>query len=142
MIWGYLKEYLVPIPYKKINVKCHFKGIMALFIPTIATAIYRAFDKTMIGLFTDSSIENGYYEQADRIVQMCITVPTALSTVMSPRMAASMAKKDTTMVNAYMYKTYEALLLMAMPLGIGIFCVSDMIVPWFWENNIIRSYYC
>lgn len=131
MIWGYLKEYLVPIPYKKINVKCHFKGIMDLFIPTIATAIYRAFDKTMIGLFTDSSIENGYYEQADRIVQMCITVPTALSTVMSPRMAASMAKKDTTMVNAYMYKTYEALLLMAMPLGIGIFCVSDMIVPWF-----------
>ena len=36
MIWGYLKEYLVPIPYKKINVKCHFKGIMALFIPTKA----------------------------------------------------------------------------------------------------------
>lgn len=131
LIWGYLKRYLVPISIKEINIKQHFKGIIALFIPTIAVSIYRAVDKTMIGLFTDSSSENGYYEQADRIVQMCITIPTALSTVMAPRIAAGMAKKNVDVVNAYMYKTYEALLLIAMPLGVGIFCVSDMIVPWF-----------
>ena len=131
LIWAYLKRYLEPVAIKKINIKQHFKGIMVLFVPTIAVSIYRAFDKTMIGIFTDSSSENGYYEQADRIVQMCITVPTALSTVMAPRIASNMAKKNIDMVNEYMYKTYEALLLIAMPLGVGIFCTSNMIVPWF-----------
>ena len=138
LIWAYLKRYLEPVAIKKINItksnyimQQHFKGIMVLFVPTIAVSIYRAFDKTMIGIFTDSSSENGYYEQADRIVQMCITVPTALSTVMAPRIASNMAKKNIDMVNEYMYKTYEALLLIAMPLGVGIFCTSNMIVPWF-----------
>ena len=129
VIWGGIKRYINKVSIKSINIKQHLIGILQLFLPTIAVSIYRALDKTMIGLVTTTTTENGYYEQADKIIQMCIVVTTSLSTVMAPRIALTLSKKDNAMLKKYMYKTFDFLLLISLPMAMGIIVVSDMIVP-------------
>ncbi len=135
VIWGGIKRYINKVSIKSINIKQHLIGILQLFLPTIAVSIYRALDKTMIGLVTTTTTENGYYEQADKIIQMCIVVTTSLSTVMAPRIALTLSKKDNAMLKKYMYKTFDFLLLISLPMAMGIIVVSDMIVPWFFGSG-------
>ena len=50
-----------------------FNVILQLFIPTAALQIYAIVDKTMIGEMTAQSVQNGYYEQAEKIVnRICL----------------------------------------------------------------------
>lgn len=44
------------------------------FIPTIATSIYTVLDKTLIGVITQNDAQNGYYEQATKIINMAKSV--------------------------------------------------------------------
>ena len=71
-MWTYLPRFLVKIDFKKLKVMRHFKETLVYFIPTIASSIYTVLDKTMIGAITNNSSENGYYEQATKIVKMCL----------------------------------------------------------------------
>jgi len=73
-MWTYLKGSVEKVPYKKLNIKRHVKQTFAYFIPTIATSVYTVLDKTMIGAITDNAKENGYYEQATKIVKMAETL--------------------------------------------------------------------
>lgn len=139
VIWGGIKRYINKVSIKSINIKQHLIGILQLFLPTIAVSIYRALDKTMIGLVTTTTTENGYYEQADKIIQMCIVVTTSLSTVMAPRIALTLSKKDNAMLKKYMYKTFDFLLLISLPMAMGIIVVSDMIIPWFFGSGYEKA---
>lgn len=64
----------------------NLKPCLVLFIPVIAYSIYRVMDKTMIGLLS-SNLELGYYENAEKIINIPISIITALGTVMLPHIA-------------------------------------------------------
>ena len=64
----------------------HLKGCLLLFVPVLAFGIYRVMDKTMLGSFSTVT-ELGYYENAERLINIPISVINALGTVMLPRMA-------------------------------------------------------
>lgn len=70
----------------------HFHNVILLFVPVLAFGIYRVMDKTMIGAMA-SVTELGYYENAERLINVPCSVINALGTVMLPRMA-HMAKYD------------------------------------------------
>ena len=84
-LWFGLHKYIdFPIinnikPFKDIKV------VLSLFIPTIAIQVYTVLDKTMIGIITQDSFQNGYYEQAGKISRMALMLVTSLGTVMIPR---------------------------------------------------------
>ena len=81
-----LHKYVKFVKFSLIDVLSHIKGILVLFIPVVSFAVYRVMDKTMIGYFS-SVTELGYYENAERIINIPISVITALGTVMLPRMS-------------------------------------------------------
>lgn len=130
-IWGYMNKYLVKISIHELNIKKHVKGIWQLFLPTIAYSIYRVLDKTMIGMATVTTIENGYYEQADKIIQMCTVLPTSLSTVMAPRIVSTIAQKNLNLLKEYMYRTFDFLWMITIPMTFGLIVIADMVIPWF-----------
>ena len=66
----------------------HFKSCCILFIPVIAFSVYRIMDKTMLGAMAAKS-QLGYYENAERLINIPIMVISALGTVMLPHMAYS-----------------------------------------------------
>ena len=73
----------------------HLKTVFSLFLPTIAISIYTVLDKTMIGIITNDSFENGYYEQAIKMSKVVLSVVTALGVVMIPRIGHYFSHGDT-----------------------------------------------
>lgn len=128
-IWLGLKKYICKIG--KINIKKHIKPMLCLFIPQVAVQIYVVLDKTMIGAITGSMTEVGYYEQAQKIVKILLTVITSLSTVMMPRIAKSYAEKEFDKIKYYMDKTFKFIYMLSLPLAFGIMAVSNNFVPLF-----------
>ena len=86
-IWYFTPSFVDRVPFRELNLRRHLRSCIIYFIPTIATTFYLSLDKQMIRWFTSTSVENGYYEFAQKIEQMAVTVVTSLSIVTMPRMA-------------------------------------------------------
>ncbi len=130
-LWAYLPKYVKPIPLAKLRPFRDIKVVWSLFIPTIAIQIYTVLDKTMIGLITDSSFENGYYEQAIKISKMLLAVVTALGTVMVPRIGYHYGRNETEDIKRLMYRGYRFVWFLGIPLCFGLVTISGNFVPWF-----------
>ena len=72
----YAKNFLCKIEIKSLRAIRHIKPAVILFLPTIAISVYTYLDKSMIGVITGSDFENGFYDQADKIVNIVLTVVT------------------------------------------------------------------
>ncbi len=132
-IWLYLPKYLCKV--KNIKPFKDTKGILQLFIPTIAVQIYTVLDKSMIGWFTNDNLENGYYEQAEKIVKMGLMVVVSLGTVMIPRISKKFAEGDNEAVNTYLYKSYRFVWMMGLPIMFGLIAISSLFVPIFFGSG-------
>lgn len=130
-IWLYLPKYLVPVSRQEIHPFRNFSTILQMFLPQIAIQIYTVLDKTMIGVITGSPLENGYYEQAEKVVKMSLTVVTSLGTVMLPRIAYAYAHKDYETIKSNMMRSYRFVWFLTIPMFFGFIAVSSNFVPWF-----------
>lgn len=84
----YLPKFLTKISKKDIDIKYHFKNTIVYFIPTIATSLYTVLDKTLIGAITNDQLENGYYEQATKIITIIKTmVFVSINSLLSSRIS-------------------------------------------------------
>lgn len=133
-LWPYVKKYLIKINPQELNPMKNAKAILQLFFPTIACGLYAIVDKTMIGLFSCEA-ENGYYEQADKIINMSLMLITALSAVMLPRIAAESSRNNTQAVKAYITKACHFVWLLGLPLAFGLIGISEFFVPIFFGEG-------
>ena len=131
----FIREYVNKPEWGQIRPFTDFKSIMLLFIPTIAISIYTVLDVTMLGIFTTTKVENGYYEQATKLSKTALTVVTSLGTVMIPRISYYFEKKQTKLINEYMLKSYQFALLLGLPICFGLIGISDNLVPWFYGEG-------
>lgn len=65
-LWKYLQQYTIKINFRTLKFEHHFKQTFCYFIPTIATSVYTILDRTLLGLFTEDSSQNGYYFQSEK----------------------------------------------------------------------------
>ncbi|MGN0945949.1 MAG: oligosaccharide flippase family protein [Megasphaera sp.] len=130
-IWFYLPRYLVKVPWKEIKIFRNFSIIIQLFLPQVAIQIYTVLDKTMIGAITGSPLENGYYEQAEKVVKLSLTIVTSLGTVMMPRIAYSYAHGKIDAIKEDMMRSYRFVWFLTIPMFFGFIAVSSNFVPWF-----------
>lgn len=63
----------------------HLSNVMIYFIPSITYQIYAVLDKAMLGWLVGSNYENGYYEQANKIVNLVVNVISSYTIVMRSR---------------------------------------------------------
>lgn len=130
-LWLYLPKYLSKIKKNELHIFKHLKPTLLLFIPQIATQVYTVLDRTMIGVFCEDKSEVGFYEQAQKIVKLLLTVVTSLGTVMVPRMASTFAKGDMKQVKKYLLTSFSFTFLLAFPIMIGCLLVAKEFVPIF-----------
>lgn len=107
----------------------HFKPCMVYFIPTIAIQIYTVLDKTMIGLITKSDFENGYYEQAEKIVKLPLTVITSLNIVMRSRISYYYSMGRIGDIKLLMNKSCHFTMCMSIPICLGLCAVASNFIP-------------
>ncbi len=131
-LWGYLKKYVV---FTKINFKIivkHLFPIISLFIPQIATQIYTVLDKTMIGSILNDMQAVGFYEQAQKIIKITLTLVTSLGIVMVPRISNLFKTGKKEEISLYMGKAFNFVWFLATPLLFGTIAITDNFVPWFY----------
>lgn len=130
-LWSRLPGYIYKITPKDLHPFRDTKTILALFVPTIAIQVYTVLDKTMIGMITGNPFENGYYEQAIKISKIVLTVATALSTVMIPRIGYHFQKKEIAEVKRLMFRSYRFIWFLGIPLCFGTMITAPNFIPWF-----------
>lgn len=133
--WISVPQYIDRPILKELHPSKHIKTVIALFVPTIAMQVYTVLDKTMIGVITNNSFENGYYEQALKIARLVLTIVTSLGTVMIPRIGYHYSKGDMEIVKQYMYRAYKFVWLCGVPLTLGLIAISNNFVPWFFGDG-------
>ena len=137
-LWLYLPNYVGKPDFKTIKVLRNFKIILSLFIPTIAIQIYTVLDKTMIGLITKDVFENGYYEQSITVSRMVLTFVTSLGAVMIPRIGYHFGKGELEVVQTYMYKGFQFVWFLGIPLCFGLIGIAPNFVPWFFGPGFLK----
>lgn len=130
-LWFGLKRYIVKVDISLVEVGKHLRPAILLFIPTIALKLYEQIDKTMLGVLSSSSAESGYYELTTKIIVIVITFVTSIGTVLSPRMAALYSQNDEKKIESLLYKSFEIIWALALPVSFGIIAISDAFVPLF-----------
>jgi O-antigen/teichoic acid export membrane protein len=124
-------------PPTKVNLKSifiHAKPMLILFIPIIGLSIYRLIDKTMIGLYL-GDIECGYYESADKIVNLCLMVLSAVGTVLVPRISLLEGEKNKAKINNILYYSFLFIIFLSIAMMFGIFAISKKFVPIFFGDE-------
>lgn len=134
-LWLYLPHYLEKVKISELNIFKHIKPTITLFIPQIAVDVYTILDKTMIGYIISDKSEVGYYEQAQKIIKMLLTIITSMGTVMMPRIANKFSNGEKEKVEKYMKKSFNLVFLLAFPLIFGIIVVSKDFVPIFFGKG-------
>ncbi|MBR5419216.1 flippase [Candidatus Saccharibacteria bacterium] len=110
--------------FKELRVFKYWKDSLIYFLPQIATSIYTVLDKTMLGVITRSEAENGYYEQTYKIIQLCLTVLTALNVVVAPRMAFLYGKGNKEEIKERLKSSFHFIFMLAFPIVLGIVAVG------------------
>ena len=116
----------------------HFKAVLILFIPIIATSVYRVMDKVMIGALSNMT-EVGYYENADKLITTCLGVVGSLGAVMLPKMSNLVANGEIRKQKEYLLKSIEVTMFIAFAISFGIYSIADVFIPFFYGDAFLPS---
>lgn len=134
-MWAYLPRFIVKISLNELTIKTHLKKTLVYFIPTIAISVYTVLDKTMIGIITKNTYENGYYEQTTKITKMVMALITSLNSIMGARMSYLYAEKRLQELRDRLIKSIDFVMLMGIPMVFGIVGIARNFVPWFFGDG-------
>lgn len=137
-LWPFLKKYVNNVPVKFKDVLKHFKPCLKLFLPVIAVTIYKVMDKTMIGWFSNTS-EVGFYENAEKIINVPNAIIAALGTVMLPRMSNLYAKNKQEESKKIIEKSIKVMMFLAFAMTFGLICISKNFSLLFFGKNFEKS---
>ena len=76
----------------------------------------------------------GEFDYADKIVKLVLAVVTSIGTVMLPHVANSFANGNKEAVRNGLYKSFEFVTSVSIPLMFGIMAISKKFAPWFLGN--------
>lgn len=138
-LWISIKNYVGKPKWKEYKPFRNIKTVISIFVPTIAIQIYTVLDKTMIGIITNNSFENGYYEQAIKIARMVLVIVTALGTVMIPRIGYHFGRGEKDTVMHFMYRGYRFVWFLGVPLCFGLIGTASNFVPWFFGDGFEKD---
>lgn len=139
-MWMYLPKFLVKINAKELKIIRHFKETWIYFVPTIATSIYNVLDKTLLGLITKDQNENGYYEQATKIINMMCTLTfTSLNMVLGSRISYLFTQDNKDEIKEKINISMNYILFMGVGICFGLLAVSDKFVPLFFGDGYEKT---
>ncbi|WP_044918327.1 flippase [Enterocloster clostridioformis] len=137
-LWIPLRKYVRIVKIRMDEVTIHLKPLFILFIPAIAVSLYKYMDKIMIGSMS-SKTQLGYYENAEKVINIPMTIIASFGTVMLPKMsnlATSTNKKESM---RYIALSMEFVMCLAFALAFGLAGVGKTFAPVFWGDGFSVS---
>ena len=137
-LFSFLRKH---IKLKKINKKDvlkHIRPCIIMFLPVISVSIYKIMDKIMLGAIS-SIVEVGYYENAEKIIQVPLTVITALGTVMLPRISNMISANQEEKVKKIITRSMKFVMFLTLPIIFGIISISQEFSVAFFGSEFEKS---
>lgn len=138
-MWWNLKKYIKKVKINKLNPFRYLKVCLELFFPSISAQIFSVIDKSMIGWITKDPIENGYYEQAMKIIDVSLVFITTLGTIMVPRVARNYKEGKKQDIESSLDQSLIFTYFLGFPMMFGIIGISEKFVPLFFGNGYEKS---
>lgn len=135
-MWVFLPKHICKEAINTKETLIHFKNSCIYFLPTIAISIYTVLDKTLIGLITNDESQNGYYEEATKIINLVKGVCFgAINGVMTARASYLYEKKDTAGWKRVTDVTYQLTTFLTVGACFGLAAISRIFVPIFFGEG-------
>lgn len=138
-LWFPLRKYVKLIkPDWQKTVK-HLKPLFILFIPAVAVSLYKYMDKIMIGTLS-SKVQLGFYENADKVVGIPLTIIVSFGTVMLPKMSNLAKRKDAKdQAHKLLALSMKYVMCLAFALSFGLAGIGKVFAPVFWGEDFDAS---
>ncbi|MDD9138237.1 flippase [Fructobacillus sp. CRL 2054] len=130
-MWFYLIGKFKFPKLSSLEFNVHWKPVFLMFLPTIATQIYLQLNKTMLPFMTGSTASSGIYDNADKIIKVCLALVTSVGMVMLPRMSAHFAAGENEQMKKAIHSSMDFVSAIAIPLATGIAAVGPTAMLWF-----------
>lgn len=127
-LWGFLKRDIHFVKVSKKDIQKHIKPNLTLFLPVISVSLYKIMDKIMLGILSNIT-EVGYYESAEKIINVPLALISALGTVMLPRISNMLVTGDEKMATSYISKSISFIMFLSFAMCFGIISVSYEFAP-------------
>lgn len=134
-MWINIKKYVERTKSKKLCLYRHIKPAVIYFAPTVAYQIYAVLDKAMLGVLGQDILQNGYYEQAHKLVNIAIMVIGSYNAVMRSRMSALFSERKKADIEYYMTRSLHFVSFLIYPMMFGLAGIASNVVPWFFGEE-------
>ena len=138
LLWGFIKKNIYFVRVSFSDILKHVKPNLILFIPIISVSIYKIMDKIMLGALSNVT-EVGYYENAEKIVHIPLTLITALGTVMLPRMSNIISRGNKENINKYLEKSLSFVMFMSLAMSFGLVAIGYDFAPIYFGIEFEKS---
>ena len=128
-LWLFLPRTLGGRGGEKFCPARHLKPSLLLFLPQVAIYVYTMLDKTMLGYILGSDLQNGYYEQAQKLQRVLLALATALGAVIIPRVSNLWARGMKTEIDLLIEHSFRMILAISCPVIAGLWLVAGRFVP-------------
>lgn len=120
-----------------LHFKKHLKPLLILLSSSLAIQLYSMVDTTMLGAMYNDSIV-GFYSNAQKTVNLALTVVSAISAVFFPRLSFYF-KSNRDKFNRCVSSACKIVIYIALPSSLGIFLVSDDLVEVLFGSSFAPS---
>lgn len=134
MIWPFIGKYIIWVKPTFKKIRSHLKPNIILFIPVFAMSIYKTMDKIMLGNLTNT-IQVGYYENSEKIINVPLSVVVALGVVMLPRMTNLTVNGNSASFKKYIEVSLRFVMFIAIGALAGLSGISSNFIPLFLGNE-------
>ena len=135
-MWLCLPRFLVRVSIRGFRFGNHFRATLVYFIPNIARSIYTVLDKTLIGLITGSPFQNGYYEQASKMIGVADGLSfVVFNSALYARMSYLFAMGKHEEVKNRIAENADYIMFMCFGTAFGLAGISHTLVPVFFGKG-------
>jgi Membrane protein involved in the export of O-antigen and teichoic acid len=134
-LWIPLKSQVKMVTPKFSKMIVHLKPLFFLFIPAVAISVYKHMDKIMIGILSNKT-ELGFYDNAEKVINIPITIIAAFGTVMLPRMSNLAVGDNKKESRRYLEISMQFIMCIAFALTFGLAGVARQFAPLFWGAKL------
>lgn len=137
-LWPYLRKSIQWVKVRYWRPFRHFYPTLLLFVPTITTQIYLVVNRIMLGRMAPQAAVS-QFDFGDKIVKLVLAVVTATGTVMLPHIANKFAAGDIKGVRSSLYKSFDFVTAVSVPMMFGLMAIAYKFAPWFLGNQYVPT---
>lgn len=127
---------LKPICFGYNDIKEHIKPLFVLSISVFAISMFTVFDKTLLGIITNTD-NVAFYEYSNKIINIPKMFIVVVGTVLFPRACHCIANQDLRELKRYYQYSIRIVYFIGFSSIFGLLAVSDLFVKIYYGDNFI-----